>query len=267
MRSVRAVGLCLFAGFVLACVGASTAAAAEVGECVKAPKSPITKKHTGVYSENSCQTLSEKPHMGKYEWSSGVAPSNAGLTVKAGGTVRFQTLTLTITCKLGSSAGEWASNKRGLESVTLESCRNETGPGTGPCQNPAAAEGTIVSNPLEAVLRGEGEELPAGESEPFTVPPGEVFAEITALGGSGTLYEIECRVGTSVDLKIQGDLGARLSPVDNATKFEALSFEVQGLSAEASVGGGPFEGHSPVTEQGELREHNATKLVFSSIEK
>ena len=273
MRRTRIVGLCFAAVLACGAMVASTAQAAEVGECVKLAK--VEGVFHGHYLDKNCQVAAtpteeaEGKH-NKWDWSPGVAPANAAFKT------RFKEVTLkgaagTIQCKKGMAVGEWSGPKTATETITLEVCEFKGGP-VNDCHSAGQGSGKIVSNPLQVLLLGEGEESfdlnEHNEPEPITVGSGEVWEQLRGPGGELNSVALEYECASVVVIRTEGSFA---SPIPagflnvGVRKYEVGFGEgkgAQGLFSEASIAKGEFTPVGKGTLTGVFPYRGAGKVEF-----
>jgi hypothetical protein len=122
MRSIRLVGLCVFATMAVSCAFAATgasAAAPEYGRCVKKAKA----EGSG-YTSSKC-TVAGEGTKAKYEWLAGAAKRKF---TTSGGAGKLETVDgKTVTCEVESSEGEFSSTnfKQETTSVRFKGCKSD----------------------------------------------------------------------------------------------------------------------------------------------
>lgn len=271
MKRIKVVGLCLMAVFAMSAVVASSAGAAEIGECVK----NLTK--TGKYADKSCQTLSPGENTGKYDWKKGVTAEHAPFTAKTKA-ASLVGAAGTIECKKSSTVGEWTSNKTDEEVVTFVSCEIKSPELTGECHSEGQAEGTIVTNKLKTTLLGEGEfslEFNAETSkyEPKFVGAGEVWDQFRGPSGEIGSIQAEYECAKVVVIRTFGNLAGVFSAgsINVASKKNEIAFDegkgAQGLLSEANILGKGFIPIGKGVEKVSAKGKGVAKLVMSSVEK
>jgi hypothetical protein len=277
MRRLGIVGLCSVA--VLACCAmvASTAQAAEVGECLKVPK--IEGLFHGHYLDKNCQvaaTPAEEAEgkQNKWEWSPGVAPTKAAFTAKLKEPVIINPGAGPVEClKRGQIAGEWTGSKTATETITLAGCEHERQFAFGgECHSPGREAGMIVTSALEVALLGEGEESfnlnNENKPEAVTVGPGEVWEQLRGPGGELGSLQMEYKCRDSLEVRTEGSLSGPIASgfLNRVVPKYEVEFSkgmgAQGDSSEARVGEGPFFPIGKTTLTGVFPYKGAGKVEF-----
>jgi hypothetical protein len=143
MRSIRTVGLCLVAVFVLsaAAVASATPASPEIGRCVKvAPK-------TGHFTTDECKKEAKETKLGEWEFEPGAIKNKF---TGAGGEATLETVhAVKVICNAEASAGEFTSDSTvGNIEVTFTGC---TSNGFS-CSTAGSGAGEVVTNALAGDL-------------------------------------------------------------------------------------------------------------------
>jgi len=141
----KKLGLVLAAVLALGALAATTASAHQLTyrTCVKAAK--VGKTYTGKFSDKECKEANVKSE-GKYE----AQPVAEGAPYTGKDKAAVITASgKTVTCKKGTEAGEYASEKVATEEFTFSGC--STGKKEA-CQSPAAGAGVIKSSETKTKL-------------------------------------------------------------------------------------------------------------------
>jgi hypothetical protein len=245
--------------FAVGVLAASSALAAEVGECLKVAK--VEGRAHGKYTDKHCKvpatpTEEAEGRHNKWEWSPGVTPEHAPFTAKTKFGVRFEGAAGTIECGKSSTVGEWTGPKTGTEQITFEGC--EAPPELNNfCTSAGQAAGTIVTNPLEITVLGEGESSPefnaeTNEYESKVVGPGEAWEQLRGPGGELASVWMEYECGKVALIKTDGSVTGVVPPaafpnpgsVNVMSKKSEVRFEdgkgAQGWLIEANILGKGF---------------------------
>jgi hypothetical protein len=273
---LRAGILSLAAAAIVIAALAAGAPAAEVGECVKLAK--VEGAFHGHYVDKNCQVAAtpaeeaEGKH-NKWVWSSGVAPANAPFRSRLG-RAELTGPGGAIECadkQKAGAAGEWTGPKTGTETITFKGCEFKGGP-VGDCHSAGQAAGTIVTNPLQIDLLGEGEEsfnlTEEDEPEPRTVGAGEVWEQLRGPGGELGSVAMEYECASIIVIRTEGSLAGPIPA--GALNARVKKYEVgfgegkgaQGQFAEASISGEPFFPVGKGTITGVLDHRGAGKVEF-----
>lgn len=215
----------------------------EFGRCIKTTG--------GAYKDTRCTEAAGATEK-SYEWYAAFGSSHplekVGFTnvLKEATTASLETVGgTTVTCKGESSTGEYTGNKKvGKVVITFSSC-NAFGVS---CNSEGAAEGTIVTYPLEGALGVE--ELAA---EPVNYKIGE---SLYPVGHTGPFAKFSC-VGLSVVIT-----GAIISPVGpNSMKLtiQIKTKAAKGKQRPENFVGGPSE--VLMTQNGELSPEQAGETL------
>ncbi len=258
MRPVKGVCLCLLAIVAPVAAFASSAQAAEVGECIKQ-----AKPYKGGFNDKSCQEVNGTKE-GKYEFSPGTTPANSVYATKAKATF-LSGPTGELKCSQSSSAGKWTGAKTQETVVTFRGCE-ATAPFSAECHSSGAEPGEIVTKTLAGTLLGAGEK--ADGYKESTVGAGEVWDQLQAPGGVAE-YQAEYLCGGIEEFKTKGE---------SAGVYAAGSLNVASKKAELNwtrgggdqsllndgFGANPFE-NAPGTEEAlNIKSKGAAKLVIKS---
>ncbi len=269
MRYARIIGVSLLAIFAfVALAAASSASAAEYGQCVAAKKK-------GKYAEGNCLTRDEKKGKpkGHFEWVPGPSPTCVAkkkgkyaegkcetldehkgkpkghfeMAPGPGFTSSSATVSIAIAvCSASSDTGEVTGLKTLSDTVTFTGCSSLGQK----CTSEGEPEGTIQTYLLEGKLVGHGEKGPAG-GEPATGEAWTSFAGTPASEG----YTAKFSCTGKGYFRIKGSLsGAQTGNVDVSSTTSTTTFEngvaEQELITETSetgtewsggIGGGPNE--------------------------
>lgn len=197
MRTLKAMALALVAVFAMSAVAAGTASAAapEVGRCVKVAAG------TGKFSSATC--IKEKAG-GSYEWLPGAVKNK--FTTK-GGVATLQTVAGTaVGCKTETSGGEYNSTKTVTNViVTFKECASAGLK----CNTTGQGEGELVTNPLEGKL---GFENKAKKKVAFDLFP--------AAGDGGLFITFNC---SGLHLEVEGEVLVNF-PADKMTSSVTLKY-------------------------------------------
>jgi hypothetical protein len=211
-------------------VASASAAAPEYGRCLAAEK--VGKVYNGGYTNSSCTTVSGTK-TGKYEWYPGIVKK---IMRTSGGKALLETVNkVAVTCASESSVGEFSGTKEAKNIVvTFKGC--ETAGDI--CSTAGAAEGELVTNPLEGIV---GFENKAAKKTAFDLYP---------TGRKGLFIEFSCSglvvaVKGSVLVPIKSDKMATSLPLKfKATKGKQKPEHFEGEPndiLETTYKGGPFE--------------------------
>jgi hypothetical protein len=221
----KKLGLVVAVALALGALAATTASAQELtySTCVKATK--VGKTYTGKYSDKECKEVNAKSE-GKYE-AQPVAEGtpytgkDKAVVITAAGK--------TVTCKKGTEAGEYISEKVASEEFTFSGCASGKKEA---CQSPAAGAGVIKSS--------------AAKTKLVSLNPAET--EIGVLVLSGQLFEYTCGATT---IAIEGRL---VGSLENTKKGPKLTFATSGGKQQHQffyVEGEEFGPFTLYTEPGE----------------
>jgi hypothetical protein len=256
MARRRLIAVCAVTALAFVLLGASSASAAEVGECLKVPK--VEGLVHGKYVDKNCQvpaspTQEAEGKANRWEWSLGVSPANAAFTAKtkttlvnnAGGNRNPE-------CRKSTTIGEWTGPKTATEQITFTGCASHCScEMTVECHSPGQPGETVVTNPLEVVLVGEGESslefnAETSEYEARMVGPGEVWEQLRGPGGELSAVQVEYECGKVVIFRTEGSIAGVVGP--GAVNVVGKKFDVgfdegkgaQGLLGEANILGKGF---------------------------
>jgi|HubBroStandDraft_6_1064221.scaffolds.fasta_scaffold37612_4 hypothetical protein len=235
MRPISRIGVCVAAVVAFGAV-ASSAEAAEVGQCVKAPK--VEGKYTGAYRDKNCvdavtEAQKAQGKKNKYEWEEIFPPPPPGFTSREGvfrlvGPGGFPV----VFCESGTDSGKWLGLGADEEHIVYEFCtiqRSSGGP-VQPLPNIKMTTRTGILPPLP----------PPNNEKAFDL----YYAEV-----GEPLMSVEYEPGKIV--RLVGEFAGVLSPVNKMTpKFTTTFGEGHGEQAlilETSEDGGVTWESSPVT--------------------
>ena len=248
MASAKLIGMCVVVALGVGAL-ASSAQAAEVGECLKLEK--VEGVYHGHYVDKNCLTAAtplqeaEGKH-NEWEWSPGLAPANRPFTGKTKA-VELIGAAGSIECRKSATAGEWTGPKTSVQTTTYEGCEFKGGP-VNECHSAGQGPGVIVTNALVGTLIGHGETGPS-RGEPAT---SEAWDSLVSAETSGIQMEYLCAelvlirtLGSVAGVFTPASVGVRtktgLIEFNGVLGEEPGKFGEQDLFSEASIGGGPFE--------------------------
>jgi hypothetical protein len=215
MRRIAIVGLSIVATLASSALVASVAEAAppaaEVGLCLKAPKSG--GKYTGRFTGKECQVAATskaitKGTKNKYEWYSGLSgvgvdgtkeerlaykaklegaiqPLEKRVILKMPGLI-INSHEAKVTCITNTAEGKWTGASTGEETVHFQECSLNAGGGQ--CTTIGSAPGEITTSQLDVALFGYEnnnrlQEEESGPGYPFYPGEGSAWAEDAPAAG------------------------------------------------------------------------------------
>jgi hypothetical protein len=250
MRRIRIAGLCLVAVCAMSIIASSSASAAlpEFGRCIK----KAVKSLPG-YSDSKCTKEATEAKKGSYEWLPGPGPK-AGFTT-TGGTATLATKGgKTVTCTSENSTGEYLSgdNKHEATTVKFNGCTSSSFK----CKTTGAAEGELITNPLEGEVGYENKAKKKTALKLYPQAPNKKFIEFKCIGlevkvrgkgeenGAGILVNIKNdKMSTTETLKYKATKGVQ-KPVKwegpnpetyLESNFENLGYEQSGQTITSTV--------------------------------
>ena len=210
MRSLRIVGVCIIAAFVVSQAATASAALPELGRCVK------LSSRTGVYKYKNCLALSEGAK-GAYEWQPGPGPSPKFLAEAS--EVTLETVGKTkVTCASAELDGEWTGAKTASVTVAFRGCVSRE-----------RACGANPGKPVEIVTEGpvDGE---LGFIEQGTMP--KVGLDLKPKSGETTLFAFTCGGPPETTFPehwvVEGSVIGRIRLVDSMKATFALLYKALG---------------------------------------
>jgi len=180
-------------------------------ECAKVKKNGATKKYEGAY-EKGCVTKNAKGE-GKYEIKEGFGK---GKVFKAkGGGANLNIPIGGIDCLKSSAVGRFTSTTTGDATATFEDCEFNGKK----CNSAGAASGTIVTDPLVAVvgyLKGQ-ETLSSQVGAAFSAESGEVLAAF------------DCGAD---DFAVTGSVIGEVTPINKFSKEAVFAFRQKAVGVQ-----------------------------------
>jgi hypothetical protein len=217
MKRIRIVGLCLAAIFAMSAVAAASAAAAEpeYSSCGKTVK--VEKKYSGMYTSKLCSPAAlSATNEGEYER---VAPTKLPAKLKSTSGVTYiylssretKTVTEIVKCMKDKDEGHIINKREADLKITFEECEADSGVLTGAvCGTPGAKkENDIVTETLVSKL------VWLNEAET------EIGIAIAPEAGK-PIEKVLC--GGIETAELLGSMVGKVSPVEEATKTDTLSF-------------------------------------------
>jgi len=180
----------------------------EVGRCVKTEGVKVGKETTysGSYVDSSCLSPSKG---GAFEWVAGPG-ANASFTSSSSTSTLATVGGAALKCKHSAGAGQYTGAKTATATITFTGC--ELLASKEECHSAGAAEGEIVTAPLEGTLgfitdKAEGEQLNVS-----------VGLDVTH---ASSLLSAECASGTKV--AVSGSVIAPLGTIDKMSAGNSLA--------------------------------------------
>jgi hypothetical protein len=193
----------------------------ELGRCDKVPFERIEgeRVYRGRFKESKC-TTEDTGKLSAFEWYPGAeAKKFTGSTgTGSAGVVTFEGHSgAKVTCKKGTSSGEYNGNKALTMTLKLTGC--SMGSATEKCQSAGAAAGEIVTGALSGGLGFIQDDL--------NTEIGFITKVGVALTGQPSLLSAACGAAKT-PVTVTGAVIGQLSPIDLMTKTFTLAFTQSG---------------------------------------
>ena len=184
----------------------------ELGRCVKVPVEKVegVRVHHGRFKESKC-TTEDTAKLSEFEWFPGAEAKK--FTGPTGPVTVEGHSGPKVTCKKGTSSGEYNGSKALTMTLKLVGC--SAGASTEKCHSTGAATGEIVTGALTGTLGFIQDDL-----NPET---GFVTRVGVALSGQPSLLSAECGAANTPET-VTGAVIGQLTPIDLMTKSFMLSF-------------------------------------------